>query len=186
MTAGFFSQTRRSFIPDFGSCQGPVDRMWLCYANTRVLSVSAPFPFTILNLFVFYHLYILSYDFIDVVLFSNKLWIFSFDNSMKYLAAYLLLHQSGTQHPSASDIARVLESVGIEVDATSLTKLLDCLRDKDVDDVCSYVQNFRLEIPNSGHADLRLCKACHGWLEQVSGVPVSRWRSYRNCGGRRC
>lgn len=54
---------------------------------------------------------------------------------MKYLAAYLLLHQSGTQHPSASDIARVLESVGIEVDATRLTTVLDCLRDKDIDDV---------------------------------------------------
>jgi ribosomal protein L12E/L44/L45/RPP1/RPP2 len=54
---------------------------------------------------------------------------------MKYLAAYLLLVVGGTTRPSASDIRQVLESVGIEADASRLGKLLDELRDEDVNKV---------------------------------------------------
>lgn len=54
---------------------------------------------------------------------------------MKHLAAYLLLGLGGNTSPSASDIKKVLDSVGIEADDERLDKLLEELKGKDINEV---------------------------------------------------
>jgi large subunit ribosomal protein LP2 len=54
---------------------------------------------------------------------------------MKHLAAYLLLGLGGNTSPSESDIKGVLESVGIDADEERLSKLLEELKDKDINAV---------------------------------------------------
>jgi ribosomal protein L12E/L44/L45/RPP1/RPP2 len=56
---------------------------------------------------------------------------------MKYLAAYLLANLAGTEQPSAKDVKKILSSVGAEVDAAQLDKLISSLEGKDVNEVCS-------------------------------------------------
>jgi large subunit ribosomal protein LP2 len=54
---------------------------------------------------------------------------------MKHLAAYLLLTLGGNTSPSAADITKVLESVGIEADQERLTTLISELKGKDINEV---------------------------------------------------
>jgi large subunit ribosomal protein LP2 len=54
---------------------------------------------------------------------------------MRYIAAYLLLKIGGNESPSASDITKVLQSVGVEVDDERLESLLSQLEGKDVNAV---------------------------------------------------
>ena len=54
---------------------------------------------------------------------------------MRYIAAYLLLKIGGTEKPSASDIIRVIQSVGIEVDEERVDTLLSELDGKDINAV---------------------------------------------------
>ena len=54
---------------------------------------------------------------------------------MRYIAAYLLLKIAGNESPSAADITKVLQSVGIEVDDERLDSLLSQLDGKDVNAV---------------------------------------------------
>ena len=55
---------------------------------------------------------------------------------MKYLAAYLLLTLGGNSSPSESDITKVIESVGIDVDSERVSALLSELKGKDLNEVC--------------------------------------------------
>lgn len=54
---------------------------------------------------------------------------------MKHLAAYLLLTLGGNEKPSADDVKKVLDSVGIEADSDRLSKLLSELEGKDINEV---------------------------------------------------
>ena len=54
---------------------------------------------------------------------------------MRYIAAYLLLQIGGNTSPSASDIKKVLEAVGIEAEDERLDKLLAELEGKDINTV---------------------------------------------------
>lgn len=51
---------------------------------------------------------------------------------MKHLAAYLLLGLGGNHSPSADDITKVLQSVGIDADSDRLSQLLSELEGKDI------------------------------------------------------
>jgi len=53
---------------------------------------------------------------------------------MKHLAAYLLLDAAGTK-PSAKDIKKLLQSVGIEADNDKLNALLTELDGKNINEV---------------------------------------------------
>ncbi|XP_017363327.1 60S acidic ribosomal protein P2 isoform X1 [Cebus imitator] len=46
---------------------------------------------------------------------------------MRYVASYLLAALGGNPSPSAKDIKKILDSVGIEADDDRLNKLCDCL-----------------------------------------------------------
>lgn len=54
---------------------------------------------------------------------------------MKHLAAYLLLTLGGNEKPSADDVKKVLDSVGIEADSDRLSKLLSELEGKNINEV---------------------------------------------------
>jgi large subunit ribosomal protein LP2 len=54
---------------------------------------------------------------------------------MKHLAAYLLLGLAGNSSPSADDVKGVLSSVGIDADEDRLSKLLEELEGKDINEV---------------------------------------------------
>nr|XP_033774844.1 60S acidic ribosomal protein P2-like [Geotrypetes seraphini] len=54
---------------------------------------------------------------------------------MRYVAAYLLAVLGGNNSPSAKDIKKILDSVGIEADNERLNKVISELKGKDVDDV---------------------------------------------------
>lgn len=54
---------------------------------------------------------------------------------MKHLAAYLLLGLGGNASPSAADVKKVLDSVGIEADDDRLEKLISELEGKDINEV---------------------------------------------------
>lgn len=54
---------------------------------------------------------------------------------MRYIAAYLLLQTGGNASPSASDIKKLLSTVGIESDDERLDKLLSEISGKDINEV---------------------------------------------------
>jgi hypothetical protein len=54
---------------------------------------------------------------------------------MRYIAAYLLLKIAGNESPSAADITKVIQAVGIEVDDSRLDSLLSELNGKDINAV---------------------------------------------------
>lgn len=55
--------------------------------------------------------------------------------TVKYLAAYLLLVNSGKTAPTAGDVTSVLSSVGIEVESEKLDKLISELEGKSVEEL---------------------------------------------------
>ncbi|RYP79325.1 hypothetical protein DL769_003006 [Monosporascus sp. CRB-8-3] len=69
---------------------------------------------------------------------------------MKHLAAYLLLGLGGNTSPSASDIKKVLESVGIEADDERLEKLLSELEGKDISELISEGSSKLASVPSGG------------------------------------
>ncbi len=61
----------------------------------------------------------------------------SHNDTMKHLAAYLLLGIGGNTSPSADDIKGVLSAVGIDADDDRLEKLISELKGKDIQEVGS-------------------------------------------------
>lgn len=55
---------------------------------------------------------------------------------MRYIAAYLLLQIGGNTSPSANDVKKVLDAVGIEAEEEPLEKLISELQGKDINAVC--------------------------------------------------
>jgi large subunit ribosomal protein LP2 len=54
---------------------------------------------------------------------------------MKYLAAYCLATLGGNASPSADDVKKILESVGVNVDDAQLEKAISALKGKNLQDV---------------------------------------------------
>lgn len=71
---------------------------------------------------------------------------------MKYLAAYLLLVQAGNAEPSAADITKVLESVGIEPESEKIEKLLSELSGKNVEELIAEGTEKLSTVPTGGAA----------------------------------
>ncbi|KAK7744866.1 60S acidic ribosomal protein P2 [Cytospora paraplurivora] len=69
---------------------------------------------------------------------------------MKYLAAYLLLTLGGNDKPSADDVKKVVESVGIEVDSERLSKLLSELEGKDINELIAEGSSKLASVPSGG------------------------------------
>ncbi|GAP82918.1 putative 60S acidic ribosomal protein P2 [Rosellinia necatrix] len=69
---------------------------------------------------------------------------------MKHLAAYLLLGLAGNTSPSAADIKKVLDSVGIEADDERLDKLLEELEGKDINQLIAEGSSKLASVPSGG------------------------------------
>ncbi|KIX01780.1 60S acidic ribosomal protein P2 [Rhinocladiella mackenziei CBS 650.93] len=71
---------------------------------------------------------------------------------MKHLAAYLLLGLGGNTDPSEDDIKGVLSSVGIDADEERLSKLLEELKGKDIDELIAEGSTKLASVPTGGAA----------------------------------
>ncbi|DBA03679.1 TPA: hypothetical protein N0F65_004096 [Lagenidium giganteum] len=54
---------------------------------------------------------------------------------MRYIAAYLLAVLGGNAAPSAADVTAIISSVGVEVDAERVEKLIAELEGKDINEI---------------------------------------------------
>ncbi|GME67434.1 unnamed protein product [[Candida] boidinii] len=77
---------------------------------------------------------------------------FSEFQSLKYLAAYLLLAQAGNANPSAADVSKVLESVGIEVESEKLDLLISELEGKSVEELIAAGNEKLSNVPTGAAA----------------------------------
>ncbi|KAI4904421.1 hypothetical protein NFI96_027950, partial [Prochilodus magdalenae] len=81
---------------------------------------------------------------------SNGLILIPMVLRMRYVAAYLLAALGGKENPSASDIKKILESVGIEVDSTRMDKVVSELSGKKVEDVIAQGYGKLASMPAGG------------------------------------
>ncbi|KAH9965031.1 60s acidic ribosomal protein-domain-containing protein [Lactifluus volemus] len=71
---------------------------------------------------------------------------------MRYIAAYLLLKIAGNDSPSARDISKVIEAVGIEVDEERVNTLLSELKGKDINALIVEGTGKLASVPSGGAA----------------------------------
>ncbi|GBG91811.1 hypothetical protein CBR_g53700 [Chara braunii] len=71
---------------------------------------------------------------------------------MKYVAAYLLAVLGGKAHPTADDIADILESVSADVDHKRLDKLMKEVEGKDVNELIAAGREKFSSVPSGGGA----------------------------------
>ncbi|KAI9440651.1 hypothetical protein H4582DRAFT_2110762 [Lactarius indigo] len=71
---------------------------------------------------------------------------------MRYIAAYLLLKIGGKDSPTAADITKVVESVGIEVDKQRVKLLLSELDGKDINALIAEGSSKLASVPSGGGA----------------------------------
>ncbi|KAN0103916.1 60s Acidic ribosomal domain containing protein [Russula decolorans] len=71
---------------------------------------------------------------------------------MRYIAAYLLLKIAGNESPTAADVTKVIQSVGIEVDEARLNSLISELDGKDVNALIAEGTSKLASVPSGGAA----------------------------------
>ena len=54
---------------------------------------------------------------------------------MRYVAAYLLARLGGNEDPSAADVASIIASVGVDIDAKQLDHVIELLKGKSIEKV---------------------------------------------------
>ncbi|XP_013864112.1 60S acidic ribosomal protein P2 [Austrofundulus limnaeus] len=69
---------------------------------------------------------------------------------MRYVAAYLLATLGGNSSPSAKDLKGILGSVGIEADDERLTKVINELNGKDINEVLNSGLSKLASVPAGG------------------------------------
>lgn len=75
-----------------------------------------------------------------------------FSSSSGVLAAYLLAQLGGKTSPSADDITKILESVGIDAPEDKISKLLSELEGKNVEEVIAMGMGKLASVPVGGGA----------------------------------
>ena len=90
---------------------------------------------------------------------------------MKYLAAYLLLVNSGKTAPTADDVSSVLSSVGIEVESEKLDKLISELEGKSVEELIAE-GNEKISAAPVGGAGAAASGAAAGASEEAAAEEV--------------
>lgn len=71
---------------------------------------------------------------------------------VRYVAAYLLAVLGGNASPSNADLEKILSSVGIEVDATRVTKIISELKGKSIDELIAQGREKLSSMPTGGAA----------------------------------
>ncbi|XP_043753102.1 60S acidic ribosomal protein P2-like [Cervus elaphus] len=68
----------------------------------------------------------------------------------RYVASYLLATLGGNSSPSAKDIKKILDSVGIEADDDQLNKVISELNGKNIEDVTAQGIDKLASVPAAG------------------------------------
>jgi len=71
---------------------------------------------------------------------------------MRYLAAYLLAVLGGNDKPTEADIKKILSSVGIDVDAECVKKVVSDLKGKNLDELMAEGRKKMASMPSGGGA----------------------------------
>jgi len=71
---------------------------------------------------------------------------------MRYVAAYLLAVLGGNENPSEADVKKILSSVGIDVDAESLKKVIAQLKGKNLEELMAEGRKKLASMPAAGPA----------------------------------
>lgn len=71
---------------------------------------------------------------------------------MRYVAAYLLAVLGGNESPAAADLEKILSSVGIEVDAARVTKIIGELKGKSIEELIAQGREKLSSMPVGGAA----------------------------------
>ncbi|RXN13954.1 60S acidic ribosomal P2-like protein [Labeo rohita] len=74
----------------------------------------------------------------------------SVQGRMRYVAAYLLAALGGKESPSTGDIKKILDSVGIEVDDTRMSKVVSELNGKHLEEVIAQGFSKLASVPSGG------------------------------------
>ncbi|GMG21185.1 unnamed protein product [Ambrosiozyma monospora] len=69
---------------------------------------------------------------------------------MKYLAAYLLLQQGGNASPSAAQVTKLLESVGVEVESKKVALLIKSVEGKSTEELIAEGATKLASVPTGG------------------------------------
>merc|ERR1711990_641107 len=69
---------------------------------------------------------------------------------MKHIAAYLLCVLGGNATPSSGDVEKILSSVGAEADKDQLSKLMEQLSGKDIEEVIAAGTEKLASVPAGG------------------------------------
>ncbi|KAI7688486.1 60S acidic ribosomal protein P2, partial [Sarcoptes scabiei] len=88
-----------------------------------------------------------------VVLQESLYWNFSRIKiylKMRYVAAYLLAVLGGNKSPSKDDINKILSSVGIESDEDKMSKVINELKGKSIEDLISQGTEKLASVPSGG------------------------------------
>jgi large subunit ribosomal protein LP2 len=71
---------------------------------------------------------------------------------VRYVAAYLLAVLGGNASPSNADLEKILSSVGVEVDAARITKVIGELKGKSIDELIAQGREKLSSMPVGGGA----------------------------------
>lgn len=71
---------------------------------------------------------------------------------MRYVAAYLLAVLGGNESPKNADLEKILSSVGIEVDAARVTKIIGELKGKSIEELIAQGREKLSSMPVGGGA----------------------------------
>lgn len=71
---------------------------------------------------------------------------------VRYVAAYLLAVIGGNETPAAADLTKILSSVGIEVDAARVTKIIGELKGKSIEELIKQGREKLSSMPVGGAA----------------------------------
>ncbi|MFX7212912.1 60S acidic ribosomal protein P2, partial [Acinetobacter baumannii] len=71
---------------------------------------------------------------------------------MRYVAAYLLASLGGKSDPTASDLEKIIGSVGIDVEADKIKKIISELKGKDLEELIKAGQEKLASVPAGGAA----------------------------------
>ncbi|ORY07471.1 ribosomal protein 60S [Basidiobolus meristosporus CBS 931.73] len=91
---------------------------------------------------------------------------------MRYIAAYLLLTLGGNEAPSASDIEKLLSSVGIETDSERVAKLISELEGKNVQELIAEGKEKLASVPTGGAAAASGAAAATGAASEAPAAEV--------------
>lgn len=95
---------------------------------------------------------------------------------MRYVAAYLLAVLGGNASPTNADLEKILSSVGIEVDAARVTKVVAELKGKTIEELIEQGSKKLSSMPSGGGGAVAAAPAV-----SISELLVKHPCSYPTC-----